>query len=106
MTTKQIVIALIQQDLKHYQLIDGLAQLGLDRVEEYHLEINTIVCELMETPEAIKDDWYDTYASFIYRNPKEFIEMAPDSPIFLAHICYKHLEELQEKHQRSIKSNA
>ncbi|MBD81163.1 MAG: hypothetical protein CL840_19755 [Crocinitomicaceae bacterium] len=105
MTTKQIVIALIQQDLKHYQLIDGLAQLGLDRVEEYHLEINTIICELMEAPEDIKDDWYDTYASFIYRNPKELVEIAPDSTILLAHICYKHLEELQEQYQRSIKSN-
>lgn len=67
MSTKELIISLIAQDLKHSQLIIGLDELGLQASEKHCLELLDIVAKLMNVPEGkVEFDWgriYLTYAS-------------------------------------------
>ena len=52
MESKKLIIALIQQDLKHSQLILGLDDLGLEASDKHSLEMFDIVANLMQVPEG------------------------------------------------------
>ncbi|MEO9802244.1 MAG: hypothetical protein ABJF04_03300 [Reichenbachiella sp.] len=101
MEQKDLIIQLIQQDLKHNKLTKSLMQIGLDDGGLYGLEILTIVCELM----GIKDDnlsdtWADVYYSFLNEvyaiDPSELDDKLP----FIANQCYGLLKSLVEIENR------
>lgn len=52
MPNKELIISLIQQDLKHSQLILGLDELGLEASDKHCLEILDIVANLMQVPDG------------------------------------------------------
>ncbi len=66
MTQKQLIISLIQQDLKHSQLVLGLDQLGLDASDNHCLELLDIIAELMKVPEGeMEIVWEKKYVSLM-----------------------------------------
>ncbi len=66
MTRKQLIISLIQQDLKHSQLVLGLDQLGLDASDNHCLELLDIIADLMKVPEGeIEIAWGKKYVSLM-----------------------------------------
>jgi len=52
MSQKELIISLIQQDLKHSQLILGLDELGMDASDKHSLEILDVVANLMQVPDG------------------------------------------------------
>ena len=58
MSDKELIINLIQQDLKHSQLVLGLDELGMEASDKHCLEILDIVANLMKVPEGnVEYDW-------------------------------------------------
>lgn len=68
MDQKELILQLIQQDLKHHQLIHGLRQLGLQDDGLYNLNILPIVARLMGVPEGeIAEEWAAIYLDSMER---------------------------------------
>ncbi|MEZ4936525.1 MAG: hypothetical protein R2799_02925 [Crocinitomicaceae bacterium] len=55
---RELIIRLIEQDIKHNQLINGFNNIGLIVSEDHHLNIVGIVSDLMG---KTSDDWFDHY---------------------------------------------
>ncbi len=55
---RELIIRLIEQDIKHNQLINGFNRIGLIVSEDHHLNIVGIVSGLMGNS---SDDWFDLY---------------------------------------------
>jgi hypothetical protein len=66
MQNKDLIICLIQQDLKHNQLIRGLRHMGLDDQGLHSLDLLSIVARLMDLPEnTAAEQWQDIYGGFM-----------------------------------------
>lgn len=62
---KQIIITLIQQDLKHHQLTNGLRSMGFNS-DLHTLNIIEVVADLIGvSEEEISEIWMDSYFSFL-----------------------------------------
>ena len=98
MTRKQLIISLIQQDLKHSQLVTGLDQLGLDASNKHCLELLDIIANLMQVPEGYSEIiWGKMYVSLMAETVHFDIE---DTSIKLrpyAETCYKELRGVLKK---------
>ncbi len=92
---EQLIIDLIQQDLKHCQLIYGLEQLGLQASSMYHLEILEIIYQLMHISSEKKNDYLaETYAAFMSMATDYEITSNGESLKSLARDCYYRLKYL------------
>lgn len=60
-----LIIQLIQQDLKHQQLIEKLENLILIGKEKHHLELLNVVQNLMKVPKSAELDWGKTYSKYM-----------------------------------------
>ncbi len=96
---KNLIIKLIQQDLKHNQLVVGLQKIGLN-TDLHNLEIIDIVAHLMGIKE-ISNKWLITYVSFLEQSSKFEVSDSGKDLIPLAKACYKQLLHcsLSEKKQ-------
>ncbi len=95
MKNEQLIIDLIQQDLKHSQLLYGLESIGLDGLSIYHLAILEVIYQLMNVPkEKINDYLAETYASFMNRSIDYDITSDGQSLQPLAKECYSRLKYL------------
>lgn len=56
MQNKELILQLIQQDLKHNQLTEGLRHLGLSDDGLYCIDLLSIIERLMEIPDGETDD--------------------------------------------------
>ena len=90
--TKDLILILLQQDLKHNQLTEGLRQLGLDDAGVHSLDLLPVVARLMGLPQGqVPDAWGATY--------RRFLDAAPAYPLShlgselqpLAERCYEEL---------------
>lgn len=94
MSNKQLIVRLIQQDLKHCQLLYGLNRVGLDGGEKYHLQIFDIVYDLMKVPQSLEFEWGTIYQNYM---KQAFLLEIGDTDAHLkplAELCYKHLRML------------
>ncbi len=92
---EQLIIDLIQQDLKHCQLIYGLEQLGLQGSSMHHLEILEIIYQLMHISSDKKNDYLaETYAAFMSMATDYEITPRGESLRSLARDCYHRLKYL------------
>ena len=92
MTRKELIIKLIQQDLKHSQLIIGLDQLGLSASDRHCLELLDIVAELMKVPTGkLEFDWGRVYLTYMSECTGDEIASTCDSLRPYAHSCYNDL---------------
>ncbi|MEW7278965.1 hypothetical protein ABW636_10255 [Aquimarina sp. 2201CG1-2-11] len=94
---EQLIIDLIQQDLKHCQLIYGLEQLGLPASSMYHLNILEVIYQLMHISSEKKNDYLaETYAAFMSMATDYKITPSGESLKPLAKDCYYRLKYLIE----------
>lgn len=94
MKTKNLITALIQQDLKHTQFLLGLDKLHLQATETQHLDLLDVIYDLMKVPESAELDWGKTYSNYMnkafnYRPWKSSEEIKNQ-----AELCYLHLKAI------------
>jgi hypothetical protein len=95
MSNKDLIINLIQQDLKHCQLILGLDDLGLEASDKHSLEMFDIIADLMQVPEGhIESDWARVYLAYMSESREVEIEhmTTPMRPYAIS--CYDDLCEV------------
>ena len=102
MQYEDLIIRVIQQDLKHNQLTAGLRRAGLQGDDIYYLGILELVSDLMEVPKGynIEDRWTELYISFMDEAIHFKISDQSDSLRPLAEICYRQLKTLIEQNQK------
>jgi len=69
---RDVIIKLIEQDIKHNQLLNGLNEIGLADNERYTLDIVWIVADMMGI-EIVKlsERWLDLYHSTMLNIPNK-----------------------------------
>lgn len=87
MEKKDLIIALITEDIKHNQLVQGLRNLGFDDHGEKKLNLMSIVARLMGV-EEIDDHWCDTYMQHIDEGSQQPLLYTPHKLSEVATHCY------------------
>lgn len=90
-----LIVKLIQEDLKHHQLTEGLRSIGLEHFGLYNLEIMNMVAELMSMDtENISDTWVDTYGTYMDQAGVFPLKEINPNLKHIAQECYKALKNL------------
>jgi len=101
MDNQDIITYLIRQDLRQMQLLIKLERGGMD-IENYYLDIMTIVGVMMGLPEkGISDQFSGVYNSFMEESEKYEITGRGDNLSILAGKCYHILRNCIEIEKRS-----
>ncbi len=104
MKNKDLILQLIQQDIKHNQLTEKLRQIGLDDGGTYTLDLLTIVARLMNIPTGkVADTWANVYNSFMHEAHQHPISDAKNHLQPMAEQCYQLLLACTEIEQRIAK---
>ncbi|MCJ8290166.1 MAG: hypothetical protein HRT58_10925 [Crocinitomicaceae bacterium] len=102
MQGRNLIITLIQQDLKHQQLIERVEDLISIEKEKHHLELLHLVQELMKVPETAELDWGKTYCKYMGIASWFPLESTSDGLRNQAEMCFTHLQaivEVENEHQ-------
>ncbi len=92
MEKREFIIKLIEQDIKHNQLVNGLEELGLNDNEKYTLDIVWLVADVMGIKEGeVSDKWLELYYSVMI-NISSILH--PTKFNFVAEKLYEKLIEL------------
>ncbi len=94
MQNKELVISLIQQDLKHHQLVTGLDNIGLEAFDKHLLELFDVIYNLMEVPESAESEWGKTYTRYMNFAVNYEVESTSKSLEPLAGGCFQHLQAI------------
>ena len=98
MSEKELIINLIQQDLKHSQLVSGLDKLGLEASNKHCLELLDIIAKLMNVPEGhIEMDWGKKYVQLMSESVNFDIEDTGKKLRVYAISCYRELLKISRK---------
>ena len=101
MSNKPLILQLIQQDLKHHQLTEGLHQLGFDDAGVHCLDILSIVSDLMKVPQGeAQDKWGHVYVSFMRQAHEYKVSGLGEELKPLAEQCYEMLVACTEIENR------
>ena len=94
-SNKELIIKLIQEDLKHCQLVVGLDQLGLEASDNHCLELLDIVADLMQVPTGnLEFDWGRVYITYMSECTGLEVESTSASLRPYAEYCYNDLCEI------------
>jgi hypothetical protein len=118
MQNKELVISLIQQDLKHHQLIIGLESISLNRpmrahqdmkaldsilnIRDIYLDLLDICCILMKVPKSAEIDWGMTYTNYMNKALRHRMEATSEGLKELAELCYRHLKSIVDLENKRI----
>jgi hypothetical protein len=91
MNNRELLVQLIQQDLKHSQLTETLRHMDLDDGGLYALDLITIVAQLMEVPPRQMDDFAEVYGTFLDEAPQYPTTYLGEALLPVAEECYKRL---------------
>jgi len=95
MSNEDIIIGLIQMDMKHNQLVSGLEAIGLDDDGLFELGALEIISKLMEFPKGEIDDRLSTmYTGFLKEATKHKISYRSESLRPLAELAYRQIRAL------------
>jgi len=97
MKGKELLINLIQQDLKHNQLIIGLDKIGLEGSEMHNLRILEMVSKLMKVPKALQEEWTNAYMLCMEESVNYQITSRGESLRNLAEVTYYKLRDISRK---------
>lgn len=97
MKNKELLIDLIQQDLKHNQLIIGLDKIGLEGSEMHNLRILEMVSKLMKVPKPLQEDWTSAYMLCMEESVNYQITNRGESLENLAEVSYIKLKQLVDE---------
>ncbi|NOQ72015.1 MAG: hypothetical protein GQ574_08440 [Crocinitomix sp.] len=93
MEKREFIINLIEQDIKHNQLLNGLYEIGLTDNERYTLGIVWLVADMVEQEEGeVPDSWLELYHSVMLNIDKH---LDPNKFNFVAEKLYDKLIKLQ-----------
>lgn len=99
MQNKDLVIRLIQQDMKHHQLISNLESIGLRSDGIYYLELMEIISEIMQVPkDDIEDRWSNTYLHFMNQVSNYPVTSKGEGLMDLAEECYENLKIIDSRY--------
>ena len=90
MKNKDLILSLIQADLKCNQLISGLESLDL-HTDSYFLGLQRVISQLMGLGEDTSDQWFDIYERYLKDAHTHPISDSPDSFMPIAEECYNLL---------------
>ena len=93
MSEKELIIKLIQQDLRHCQLIYGMEKIGVDATDKHHLQLVDLVYALMKVPE-IEMEWGNAYQKYMRQSLLVELSGTDASLKPLAVLCFRHLKML------------
>ncbi len=94
---EHLIIDLIQQDLRHCQLLYGLERLGVSATAMHHLHLLDIIYQLMQITHEKRNDYLaETYAAFMSMATDYEITANGDTLRPLAKDCYNRLKYLIE----------
>ena len=95
-TNKQLIISLLQQDLKHYHLVRGVERLGFIHEDKQTLTLMDMVAECMGIKQGnISNEWISAYVAFMEdASQKELGQLIKDL-IPIAEECYSILLKTQ-----------
>lgn len=96
MDNKNLIIQLIQQDLKHNQLLSGLEAIGLESYHIHSLQIIDVVSKLMQVSASIIDDWDETYLELMQQASLYQITARGETLKPLAEVCYQQLKAMMD----------
>ena len=95
MSNEDIIIGMIQMDMKHHQLVIGLEAIGLDGDGLFELGALEIISRLMEFPQGEIDDRLSTmYTNFLKEAAKHKTAYRSESLRPLAQLAYRQLKAL------------
>jgi hypothetical protein len=101
MKKEQLVIKLIQQDLKYNQLLLRLEEIGLEGRDTHYLKLLEIIFKLMSVPKVVEDDWGDLYLSYMQQAIQYKITSKGKTLKPLAEVCYRQLKALIDNKRAS-----
>lgn len=91
METQELIIQLIQQDMKHQYLVESICKAGFE-AQDQHLDILKIVAQLMGiAPHAITDEWIAIYMKYLDASSCRFEEITNETLREHAVTCYAML---------------
>jgi hypothetical protein len=105
MQNKELIISLIQQDLKHHQLVVGLDNIGLEAFDKHLLELFDVIYKLMEVPESAESEWGKTYTKYMNFAVNYELESTSESLEPLAGGCFQHLQAIIDIENEKIDKN-
>lgn len=105
MSNNELIISLIQQDLKHNQLISGLHKLHLETDGMYYLNLVDTVADLMGIEGSKSDQWFDIYDGYLQKAHTYNVEDGGSNLRPVAEECFFQLEACL-KIERHIKESA
>lgn len=97
MKNKELIINLIQQDLKYNQLLGGLEKIGFDSNGLHSLELLDLVSKLMRVSQQFSDRWSEVYNKFMDEAIQLEMMHKTASLRPLAESCYKQLKTSLDK---------
>tara|TARA_B100000508_G_C11458924_1_gene278187 strand:- start:54 stop:359 length:306 start_codon:yes stop_codon:yes gene_type:complete len=97
MKNKELLVNLIQQDLKHHQLTLGLDKIGLEGTDTHNLSILELVSTLMNVPKTLQEDWANAYLLCMEEAVKYEITDNGSSLKPLAEVSYTKLKQFIKK---------
>ena len=87
---KDIILTLIEADLKHNQLLGNLRKMEL-HTDEYILKLYEAIAQLMGLGKEPDQEWFDIYDSFLLNAHAHAISEEPDHWHSMAEDCYELL---------------
>ena len=87
---KEIIITLIEADLKHNQLLGNLRKMEL-HTDEYVIDLYQAIAELMGLGEEIHQQWFDIYDDFLLNAHQHPISSNSNCLRSQAKACYELL---------------
>ena len=92
---KEKIIALLTEDIKHNQLLNGLDSIGLWDHDRYILELDILIADLMGYKHGmIPDSWFDVYHKTMLSIPHDLTSKEAHTR---AIILYNDLLQVQQK---------
>ena len=89
--TQNLIIRLIQQDMKHQQLVETICRAGFE-TDTHFLGILNIVAELMGQPQGhVPEAWAETYMDYLGRAQQYPISPLGEPLRCLAEECFSAL---------------
>jgi hypothetical protein len=59
---REKIITLLEQDIKHNQLLNGLESIGLTDNDRYSLSLDLVIADMMGYPKTkVPDKWLEAY---------------------------------------------
>jgi hypothetical protein len=92
MTSKELIIMLLIQDMRYHQLVTGITHLGFGN-ECHGSDVLLCIAALMDIKDgAVSDDWLEGYMDFLRQAAACSFSTDPLSLQPLAERCYGFLE--------------